>query len=73
MAKTTEPTFRVGAFHAGARIERNPDPKAHPNDRYTLQILGAYGEHIDIVGNRAELLRFAGSLSDLVHDMTKED
>jgi hypothetical protein len=70
MPTNTKPAFRVGAFFAGARIEENPD--AHPNDRYTLQILGAYGEHIDVVGTRKELLRFAGSLSDLVHDMTKE-
>jgi hypothetical protein len=71
MPKTTEPAFQVGAFFAGARIVEHPDA-AHPNDRYTLQILGAYGEHIDVVGSRKELLRFAGSLSDLVHDMTKE-
>jgi hypothetical protein len=73
MAQSTEPAFfRTSAFFTGARIEENPDPQAHPNDRYTLQILGAPGERIDVVGSRKGLLHFAGSLSDLVHDMTKE-
>ena len=34
--------FRVNAHFAGARVERNPDPKAHPNDRYRERLTEAF-------------------------------